>query len=79
MWRKCIHEICSGGTKSFRKRLIKDRIKRCVNDKKRQNEKHDSVKNGRKKKREKKERKLLIKDRKKTEEMCREVFGPDNI
>ena len=28
---------------------------------------------------EKKERKLLIKDRKKTEEMCREVFGPDNI
>ena len=28
---------------------------------------------------EKKERKLLIKDRKKTEEMCRKVFGPDNI
>ncbi len=28
---------------------------------------------------EKKERKLLIKDRKKIEEMCREVFGPDNI
>ena len=26
-----------------------------------------------------KERKLLIKDRKKSEEMCRKVFGPDNI
>ena len=28
---------------------------------------------------EKKERNLVIMDRKKTEEMCREVFGPDNI
>ena len=27
----------------------------------------------------KKERKFPIKDRKKTEEICRKVFGPDNI
>ena len=27
----------------------------------------------------KKERKFSIKDRKKTEEICRKVFGPDNI
>ncbi|RYA54693.1 hypothetical protein DD599_26510, partial [Enterobacter cloacae complex sp. CH23B] len=40
----------------------------------------ESEKKRKKKKREKKkERKLLIKDRKKTEEMCRKVFGPDNI
>ena len=32
-----------------------------------------------KKGKKEKERKLLIKDRKKPEEMCREVFGPDNI
>jgi len=36
------------------------------------------IKRGRESKK-KKERKSTIKDRKKTEETCRKVFGPDNI
>jgi len=41
-----------------------------------QKEKILNQKSGRKKK---KERKFPIKDRKKIEETCRKVFGPDNI
>ena len=61
----------------------------AIGKKQKKKEKIPDQKNRKKAKREnsqskewkkaKKERKFSIKDRKKTEEICRKVFGPDNI
>ena len=49
-----------------------------MGESKKEKKENSQSKNGRKQKKGE-ERKFLIKDQKKIEEMCRKVFGPDNI
>ena len=69
-------EICEGRRENKKKRKGRKQKEKIPNQRGGESKKERKFPDQRLKK---KRRKFSIKDRKKTEEICRKVFGPDNI